>query len=140
MEHNSGKQTNSTMNIPDEATRVTESSLNPTLNPNTNNNTTSHTNSSMFESHQEIIITTSNFARLKIGHHNVSSTSDHVNNIMNYLMRPAQIQSEYRFCPSDEELIYYYLQRKIMNLPLPLDNTIMDVDLYHTTPYELCAN
>ncbi|XP_042478747.1 protein ATAF2-like [Macadamia integrifolia] len=39
----------------------------------------------------------------------------------------------FRFCPNDEELINYYLQKKIKNLPLPL-NRIRDVELYKHNP------
>ncbi|XP_024024400.1 NAC transcription factor 29 [Morus notabilis] len=42
----------------------------------------------------------------------------------------------YRFVPTDEELITYYLRRKIMNLPL-LSNTVKELDLYHHTPDQL---
>lgn len=42
----------------------------------------------------------------------------------------------YRFCPTDEELLVYYLRNKILNLPLPC-NVIKDVDLYKIHPSDL---
>ncbi|PSR90181.1 NAC transcription factor 32 like [Actinidia chinensis var. chinensis] len=44
----------------------------------------------------------------------------------------------YRFCPYDNELIFYYLKKKILNLPLP-HNKIKDVNLYTHNPEHLAA-
>ncbi|KAL0369679.1 UNVERIFIED_CONTAM: NAC transcription factor 56 [Sesamum angustifolium] len=41
-----------------------------------------------------------------------------------------------RFHPSDEELITYYLQRKVKSLPLPAD-VITDIELYSYNPWDL---
>ncbi|KAK6163296.1 hypothetical protein DH2020_000160 [Rehmannia glutinosa] len=41
-----------------------------------------------------------------------------------------------RFHPSDEELITYYLQRKVNCLPLPA-NVITDIELYSYNPWDL---
>ncbi|XWS73570.1 hypothetical protein CRYUN_Cryun02cG0140500 [Craigia yunnanensis] len=42
----------------------------------------------------------------------------------------------YRFCPLDEELVLYYLKKRVMNEPLP-QNRIMEVNLYHHNPEKL---
>ena len=42
----------------------------------------------------------------------------------------------HRFKPLDEELVGYYLRRKIVNLPLPL-NIINEVELYKFSPAAL---
>lgn len=44
--------------------------------------------------------------------------------------------SGYRFCPHDQELIVYYLKKKIMNEVLP-HNKIKEVNLYRHNPEEL---
>ena len=44
----------------------------------------------------------------------------------------------YRFCPYDNELIFYYLKKKILNLPLP-HNKIKDVNLYAHNPEHLAG-
>ncbi|XP_020552291.1 NAC domain-containing protein 18-like isoform X2 [Sesamum indicum] len=44
-----------------------------------------------------------------------------------------------RFHPSDEELITYYLQRKVKSLPLPAD-MITDIELYSYNPWDLPRN
>lgn len=41
-----------------------------------------------------------------------------------------------RFHPSDEELISYYLERKVKSLPLPA-NVITDIELYSYNPWDL---
>ncbi|XP_022875072.1 NAC transcription factor 29-like [Olea europaea var. sylvestris] len=41
-----------------------------------------------------------------------------------------------RFHPSDEELIIYYLQKKVKSLPLPA-NLMTDIELYKYNPWEL---
>ncbi|CAI9776442.1 unnamed protein product [Fraxinus pennsylvanica] len=41
-----------------------------------------------------------------------------------------------RFHPSDEELIVYYLQKKVNSLPLPA-NLMADIELYKYNPWEL---
>ncbi|PIN14055.1 hypothetical protein CDL12_13325 [Handroanthus impetiginosus] len=41
-----------------------------------------------------------------------------------------------RFRPSDQELITYYLQRKVKSLPLP-ENVITDIELYSYNPWDL---
>ncbi|KAJ7964085.1 putative NAC domain protein [Quillaja saponaria] len=43
----------------------------------------------------------------------------------------------YRFCPTDEELIIYYLKNKVDNVRLPR-NQIVDVQLYQHHPEDLC--
>ncbi|XP_057479787.1 NAC domain-containing protein 1-like [Actinidia eriantha] len=45
----------------------------------------------------------------------------------------------YRFCPTDSELIVYYLQKKVLNMPLPHDK-IKDVNLYSYNPQHLTAS
>ncbi|XP_059635602.1 NAC transcription factor 32-like [Cornus florida] len=45
----------------------------------------------------------------------------------------------YRFRPYDEELVEYYLRRKVKNLILP-PNRIHEVDFYRYTPDELAVN
>ncbi|TYG53800.1 hypothetical protein ES288_D09G138100v1 [Gossypium darwinii] len=42
----------------------------------------------------------------------------------------------YRFCPLDEELVLYYLKKKVLNLPLP-QNRIVEVNLYQYNPERL---
>lgn len=42
----------------------------------------------------------------------------------------------FRFHPTDEELVIYYLKRKILNRPLRLD-AIAEIDLYKFEPWDL---
>ncbi|XVF47371.1 hypothetical protein PTKIN_Ptkin03bG0103700 [Pterospermum kingtungense] len=42
----------------------------------------------------------------------------------------------YRFCPLDEELVLYYLKKRVLNEPLP-QNRIMEVNLYRHNPEKL---
>ncbi|KAJ4778438.1 NAC domain-containing protein 78 [Rhynchospora pubera] len=44
----------------------------------------------------------------------------------------------FRFHPTDEELVIYYLKRKILNRPLRLD-AIAEIDLYKFEPWDLPA-
>ncbi|KAF5447342.1 hypothetical protein F2P56_032900 [Juglans regia] len=44
----------------------------------------------------------------------------------------------YRFLPTDEELIIFYLEKKVWNQPLPI-NTIVEVNLYAHNPDFLAA-
>lgn len=44
----------------------------------------------------------------------------------------------YRFCPLDEELVLYYLKKKVLNLPLPR-NRIVEVNLYQYNPERLAG-
>ncbi|CAN1198311.1 NAC transcription factor 32 [Linum perenne] len=44
----------------------------------------------------------------------------------------------YRFCPRDSELVIYYLQKKVLGEPLPM-NKIMEVNLYKYDPQTLAA-
>ncbi|KAL4291166.1 hypothetical protein GQ457_14G024700 [Hibiscus cannabinus] len=48
------------------------------------------------------------------------------------------LPSGYRFKPKDEELVDFYLKRKILNIKLP-PNIIRDVDLYNYDPDTLTA-
>lgn len=44
----------------------------------------------------------------------------------------------YRFCPLDEELVLYYLKKRVLNETLP-HNRIMEVNLYHHNPEYLAG-
>ncbi|CAN1847479.1 NAC transcription factor ONAC010 [Linum perenne] len=44
----------------------------------------------------------------------------------------------YRFCPRDSELVIYYLQKKVLGEPLPM-NKIMEVNLYKYDPQTLAV-
>ncbi|KAK8671172.1 hypothetical protein V6N13_037777 [Hibiscus sabdariffa] len=50
----------------------------------------------------------------------------------------SSLPAGYRFKPRDEELVDFYLKRKIYNRPLP-PNIFRDVDLYNYDPYTLTA-
>ena len=39
----------------------------------------------------------------------------------------------YRFCPTDDELVRFYLNKKVSNEPLP-PNQIVETNLYHHNP------
>ena len=43
----------------------------------------------------------------------------------------------YKFCPTDEELITYYLKKKVFNEPDMPKTNIQEVNLYSYTPQEL---
>lgn len=45
----------------------------------------------------------------------------------------------FRFHPTDEELVVYYLKKKAANLPLPV-SIIAEIDLYKFDPWELPGN
>ena len=47
-----------------------------------------------------------------------------------------QLPPGFRFHPTDEELVTYYLQSKLSASPLPL-SIIADVDLYKFDPWDL---
>ncbi|KAJ3672201.1 hypothetical protein LUZ60_006922 [Juncus effusus] len=49
---------------------------------------------------------------------------------------PVPLAPGFRFHPTDEELVIYYLKRKILNRPLKLD-AIAEIDLYKLEPWEL---
>ncbi|RAL42550.1 hypothetical protein DM860_011168 [Cuscuta australis] len=51
-------------------------------------------------------------------------------------MSPVGLPPGFRFHPTDEELVNYYLKRKIHGLEIELD-IIPDVDLYKCEPWEL---
>ncbi|XP_073136465.1 NAC transcription factor 32-like [Henckelia pumila] len=51
-------------------------------------------------------------------------------------IRVSQFPPGVRFHPSDEELITYYLQRKVKSLALPA-NVIADIELYNYNPWDL---
>ncbi|XP_024028412.1 protein ATAF2-like [Morus notabilis] len=48
-----------------------------------------------------------------------------------------EIPIGYRFCPTDEELITYYLLTRILNHSLPSNDYVKEVDIYKHTPDEL---
>ncbi|KAK8671817.1 hypothetical protein V6N13_038402 [Hibiscus sabdariffa] len=50
----------------------------------------------------------------------------------------SSLPAGYRFKPRDDELVDFYLKRKIYNKPLP-PNIFRDVDLYNYDPYTLTA-
>lgn len=45
----------------------------------------------------------------------------------------------FRFHPTEEELVGYYLQRKINSLKFDLD-VIIDIDLYKMEPWDIQGN
>ena len=45
----------------------------------------------------------------------------------------------FRFHPTDEELVIYYLKRKVSNKPFRF-NAISEVDIYKNEPWELAGN
>ena len=54
-------------------------------------------------------------------------------------MAPADLPPGFRFHPTDEELVNYYLKRKVHGLSIELD-IIPEVDLYKCEPWELAGN
>ncbi|GAA0162365.1 DNA-binding transcription factor [Lithospermum erythrorhizon] len=66
---------------------------------------------------------------------NVACHNDNVSDNMGLTKEewPFEYPPGYRFCPEDEELIEYYLRRRIKDFKLP-HSKIKDVDLYRTTP------
>jgi len=53
-------------------------------------------------------------------------------------MSPVGLPPGFRFHPTDEELVNYYLKRKIHGLKIELD-IIPEVDLYKCEPWELAG-
>ena len=53
-------------------------------------------------------------------------------------MAPVGLPPGFRFHPTDEELVNYYLKRKIHGLKIELD-IIPEVDLYKCEPWELAG-
>jgi len=45
----------------------------------------------------------------------------------------------FRFHPTEEELVGYYLKRKIHSLKIDLD-VIVDIDLYNMEPWDIQGN
>uniref|UniRef100_A0A0D9XGG6 NAC domain-containing protein n=1 Tax=Leersia perrieri TaxID=77586 RepID=A0A0D9XGG6_9ORYZ len=56
--------------------------------------------------------------------------------LLSSLMAPVGLPPGFRFHPTDEELVNYYLKRKIHGLKIELD-IIPEVDLYKCEPWEL---
>jgi hypothetical protein len=54
-------------------------------------------------------------------------------------MAPAGLPPGFRFHPTDEELVNYYLKRKVHGLSIELD-IIPEVDLYKCEPWDLAGN
>lgn len=54
-------------------------------------------------------------------------------------MAPVGLPPGFRFHPTDEELVNYYLKRKIHGLKIELD-IIPEVDLYKCEPWELAGS
>jgi hypothetical protein len=55
------------------------------------------------------------------------------------IMAPVGLPPGFRFHPTDEELVNYYLKRKVHGLSIELD-IIPEVDLYKCEPWELAGN
>lgn len=55
------------------------------------------------------------------------------------IMAPVGLPPGFRFHPTDEELVNYYLKRKIHGLKIELD-IIPEVDLYKCEPWELAGS
>lgn len=54
-------------------------------------------------------------------------------------MAPVGLPPGFRFSPTDEELVNYYLKRKIQGQEIELD-IIPEVDLYKCEPWELAGS
>ena len=54
------------------------------------------------------------------------------------IMAPVGLPPGFRFHPTDEELVNYYLKRKIHGQEIELD-IIPEVDLYKCEPWELAS-
>ena len=54
-------------------------------------------------------------------------------------MAPVGLPPGFRFHPTDEELVNYYLKRKIHGQEIELD-IIPEVDLYKCEPWELAGS
>lgn len=62
--------------------------------------------------------------------------------LINYIdrsMAPVGLPPGFRFHPTDEELVNYYLKRKIHGQEIELD-IIPEVDLYKCEPWELAGS
>lgn len=55
------------------------------------------------------------------------------------IMAPVGLPPGFRFHPTDEELVNYYLKRKIHGQEIELD-IIPEVDLYKCEPWELAGS
>ena len=79
-----------------------------------------------------------------VDHHRFSDEEEELNNCNNNQKKQqdaflSSFPPGYRFNPRDEELVRYYLQKKIMDEPLP-PNKIMEVNLYRHNPETLAGN
>ncbi|XP_004293170.1 PREDICTED: uncharacterized protein LOC101294338 [Fragaria vesca subsp. vesca] len=78
-----------------------------------------------------------------VDHHRFSDEEEELNNFNNNQKKQqdaflSSFPAGYRFNPRDEELVRYYLQKKIMDEPLP-PNKIMEVNLYRYNPETLAG-
>lgn len=51
---------------------------------------------------------------------------------------PTALAPGYRFHPTDEELVIYYLKRKVDSKPFRI-NAISEVDIYKSEPWDLAG-
>lgn len=52
---------------------------------------------------------------------------------------PTALAPGFRFHPTDEELVIYYLKRKVCRKPFKF-NAISEVDIYKSEPWDLAGN
>jgi hypothetical protein len=52
---------------------------------------------------------------------------------------PTALAPGFRFHPTDEELVIYYLKRKVCGKPFRI-NAISEVDIYKSEPWDLAGN
>ncbi|XP_075481374.1 NAC domain-containing protein 37-like [Primulina tabacum] len=58
---------------------------------------------------------------------------------MTYLTMESCVPPRFRFRPTDEELVGYYLRKKIASQKIDLD-VIRDIDLYRIEPWDFQGN
>ncbi|GAA0143533.1 hypothetical protein LIER_04199 [Lithospermum erythrorhizon] len=53
---------------------------------------------------------------------------------------PYPLPSGFKFLPDDDELIRDYLVNKILNLPIPCDYAVVELNIYNHIPEDFCVS